>query len=108
MGLMDKVKAGAEQAKGLAEQAAAKAKEEARELQLKRELGQQEAELGRTVVGLVESGELSHPSLEEQLFSINALKAELESLGGSNGKVEDEEPAEGEAPRADVPPAMPS
>ena len=60
MGLMDKLKAGAEQAKDLAGEAAARAKDEARDLQTKRELGQAYDELGKTVFDLCEKGELTH------------------------------------------------
>ena len=111
MGLMDKIKAGAEQAKELGAQAAAKAKDEAKELQLKREIGKEEGELGRKALALLESGAISHPDLAENVEQIQVLKAELAAL-------EDEEPpgtdngssagTKDEPAHSNVPPAMPS
>jgi hypothetical protein len=112
MGLMDKIKAGAEQAKELGAQAAAKAKDEARELQLKREIGKEEGELGRKALGLLESGAIAHPELDEHVERIQALKAELGEVEdgdevpeaeGEPGEDSREEPAP-----SNVPPAMPS
>jgi hypothetical protein len=79
MGLMDKVKAGAGQAKEMAEQAFDKAKDEAKELQLKRELGSVHEELGKTVVDLVDQGEVSHANLESGVARARELKAEIEA-----------------------------
>ena len=81
MGFVDKLKAGAEQAKDLAEQAASKAKVEARELQVKRELGQVESELGRKTFALIESGALLHGDLNEDVERIRTLNAELAGPG---------------------------
>ena len=61
MGFLDKAKAAAEQA-------AARAKEGVHEVQTKRELGQAYDELGRKVLELVESGELTHPALGSYVF----------------------------------------
>jgi hypothetical protein len=126
MSLMNKIKAGAEQAGKFAEQAAAKAKEEARELQVKRELGQEEGELGRKVFTLVDHGAVAHPELDEHIARIRELKAELEQLAGPGDEPADDqdadephaaeqdaaEPASAtptkERPRSNVPPAMPS
>jgi hypothetical protein len=112
MGLMDKIKAGAEQAKDLAGQAAAKAKDEAKELQLKREIGREEGELGRKALVLLESGAIAHPDLDENVRQIQALKAELASLEEDDGEPEgtDESGAASEehAAQSNVPPAMPS
>jgi len=66
MGFMDKAKAAAEQA-------AAKAKEGVEDVQVKRELGQAYGELGKTAFELFESGELSHPGLEEIVTKIRGL-----------------------------------
>jgi hypothetical protein len=56
MGFLDK-------AKEAAEQAASKAKEEAGELKAKREASHGYGELGRETYKLIQSGEVSHPSL---------------------------------------------
>ena len=66
MGIFDKAKAAAEQA-------AAKAKEGVEDVQVKRELGQAYGELGKAAFELVESGELSHPQLEEPVARIRGL-----------------------------------
>jgi hypothetical protein len=66
MGFLDKAKAAAEQA-------AAKAKEGVEDVQVKRELGQAYGELGKTTFELVESGELSHPSLDAVVEKIRGL-----------------------------------
>ena len=58
MGFLDKAKAAAEQA-------AAKAKGGVEDVQVKRELGQAYGELGRSAFDLIESGEISHPQLDE-------------------------------------------
>src|SRR3990172_963494 len=57
MGFLDKVKAGAEQAKEMAGAAADKAKQEAKELQLKRELNDAFDDLGKATFERIESGE---------------------------------------------------
>lgn len=86
MGFLDKAKemAGqaATQAKELAGEAAEKAKQEAKELQLKRELGQAHEELGKAAYGLVESGAISHPELEGGADRIRSLKQALAELQG--------------------------
>ena len=84
MGLMDKVKAGAGQAKAMAEVGVAKAKEEAKELQLKRELNQAFADLGKTAFEQLESGALTAPALGEGAERIRGLKAELAMLGADD------------------------
>lgn len=82
---MDKAKAAvgqaATQAKELAGEAAEKAKQEAKELQLKRELGQAHEELGKTAYGLVESGAISHPELQPGVERLRSLKQALAELG---------------------------
>jgi hypothetical protein len=89
MGLMDKVKAGAEQAKAMAEVGVAKAKEEAKELQLKRELGGAFAELGKTAFEQMESGALTAPALDAGAERIRGLKAELAALGADDSPAAD-------------------
>jgi hypothetical protein len=71
MGLLEQVKAAAEQA-------AIKARETAGELQTKRELGQAYGELGQKTFELIESGEVSAPALEPLAERVRALKAQLE------------------------------
>jgi hypothetical protein len=83
MGLMDKVKAGAEQAKEMASAAATKAKEEAKELQLKRELNDAYAELGKAAFEGIESGELAAPALADRADSIRELNKQLADLASS-------------------------
>ena len=56
MGLLDKVKASAEQA-------ASSAQKQAQIVATKRELSQAYGDLGKTVFGLVDRGELSHADL---------------------------------------------
>jgi hypothetical protein len=88
MGFMDKLKAGAGQAKDMAGQAAgqakelagdaaARAKQEAKELQLKRELGEAYDDLGRSAYELWQSGEISHTSLESRSRRIQTLRDDL-------------------------------
>ena len=96
MGLLDKVKAGAEQA-------AARAKEELEEAKSKRELGQAYGELGRTAFDLVERGEISHTELSAGAERIRALKAQLETEEAAAAPAGETEP-----PPSGAPPAMPS
>lgn len=83
MGLMDKVKAGAEQAAGKvkagAEQAATKARDEMEELQTKRELNQLYVDIGKKTVELVDGGAVSNPELTGLVQRAHALKAQLET-----------------------------
>ena len=81
MGFLDK-------AKSAAEQAASKAKETAGDVQAKRELGQTYGELGRAAFELIESGEMSHATLDPLAEKIRELRA----------KVADEDVAEAEEP----------
>ena len=68
MGFLDKAKA-------VAEQAATKAKEGVEDVQTKRELGQAYDELGKATFSLIESGDVSHPTLEPTAAKIRALNA---------------------------------
>jgi multidrug resistance efflux pump len=52
-------------------------KEGVETLQVKRELSQAYADLGRTTADLVESGAISHPELTESVTRIDELKAQL-------------------------------
>jgi hypothetical protein len=70
MGLLDKVKAGAEQA-------ASSAQKQAQTVATKRELGQAYADLGKTAFGLVSRGEISHGDLAAGVDHIKELQARL-------------------------------
>jgi hypothetical protein len=104
MGLLDKLKEGAEQAKDLAAAAAERAKDEAKELNLKRQLGNEREALGEKAYSLAEQGAISHADLEPHVARIRALTAEIEALRA-------EQPAEGEeqdAPEEPTAPAAPA
>jgi hypothetical protein len=70
MGLLDRVKAGAEQA-------ASTAQRQAQIVQLKRELSQAYGDLGKVVHGLVGRGEVSHADLTAGVDHINDLQGRL-------------------------------
>jgi len=76
MGLLDKVKAGAEQA-------ASSAREQAQTVAAKRELSQAYNDLGKTVFGLVERGEVSHGDLAAGVDHVRELQARLAGDGGA-------------------------
>ena len=76
MGLLEQVKAAAEQA-------AIRAKEAADELQTRRELGQAYGELGQKAFELLESGEVSASPLEPLADWIRGLKAQNEATESS-------------------------
>jgi hypothetical protein len=84
MGLLDKMKAGVDQAKTMAEVGVAKAKDEAKELQLKRELSQAFAELGKAAFEQLESGALTAAALDAGAERIRSLRAELAALGADD------------------------
>ena len=65
MGLLDKVKASAEQA-------ASSAQKQAQIVATKRELSQAYGDLGKTAFGLVDRGELGHGDLRFQLAEVGA------------------------------------
>jgi hypothetical protein len=89
MGLLDKVKAGAEQA-------ASTAQKQAQTVATKRELSQAYSDLGRTAFGLVDRGEISHGDLAAGVDHIRELQSRLSGEGGAaaDGGSSD---AEGEA-----------
>jgi hypothetical protein len=99
MGLLDKVKSGAEQAAAMAKSGAEKAKEEFEEAKTKRELGQAYEELGKTAFALLEKGTISHADLSARAERVRSLKAELEA---------EEAPAASASGPSDQPPATPS
>jgi len=75
MGLLDRVKAGAEQA-------ASSAQRQAQVLQTKRELSQAYHELGKIAHGLVERGEVTHGDLTAPAAHVNELQSRLEGQDG--------------------------
>ena len=82
MGFLDKAKAAAVEA-------TAKAKEGVEDVQLKRELSQAYNELGKSTFQLIESGDLTHPTLEATAAKIRTLNARA-----AEGDAEAQEPAE--------------
>lgn len=79
MGFLDKAKAAAEQA-------ATKAKEGVEDVQMKRELGQAQSELGRIAFELVEAGEIAHARLDPPVAKIRDVNARMASDSpGSDG-----------------------
>lgn len=91
MGFIDKLKAGAGEAAGLAGQAAgqakdlagktaSRAKQEARELQLKRDLSDAYDDLGRTAFELWEAGDIQSPLLESRAGRVKSLREQLDEL----------------------------
>ena len=74
MGLLDKVKAGAEQA-------ASTAKRQAQIVETKRELSQAYGDLGKTAFALAGRGEISHGDLAAGVDRITELQARLNSDG---------------------------
>ena len=76
MGLLDKVKASAEQA-------ASTAQKQAQIVATKRELSQAYSELGKTAFGLVDRGEVSHGDLSAGVDHIRELQARLSGDGAS-------------------------
>ncbi len=83
-----------DQLKTSAQEVAGRVREGVEELQLKRELSQAYGELGRKVVELVESGELSHAALAEGAEKVKGLKAQLEALEKQPAAEPAEKPAE--------------
>ena len=76
MGLLDRVKAGAEQA-------ASSAQRQAQIVQTKRELSQAFSDLGKAVHGLIGRGEVSHSELTPGVEHITELQARLDGAGES-------------------------
>ncbi len=95
MGIVDKVKQGAGQAMTMASQAAERAKDEAKELNLKRQISNEEQRLGSIAIRLVEREEITHAELAPSVDRISALRAELEALQrGQESEEPSEEPGE--------------
>jgi len=76
MGLLDKVKASAEQA-------ASTAQKQAQIVATKRELSQAYNDLGKTAFGLVDRGAISHGDLAAGVDHIRELQARLSGDGAS-------------------------
>ena len=76
MGLLDRVKAGAEQA-------ASSAQRQAHVVQTKRELSQAYSDLGKTVYALAGRGELTHSELTAGVEHITELQARIDGAGES-------------------------
>ena len=90
MGLLDRVKAGAEQA-------ASTAQRQAQTVQIKRELSQAYNELGKSAYSLVERGQLAHPELAAVIDRIKELESRLAGLGGDVGGGDSGDSGNGEA-----------
>jgi hypothetical protein len=95
-------------AKAAMGQAAARAREEVDDLQARHELGNVERELGRTVLELVEAGELEHEALEEHVAKIRELRARLEGAeaeerAAEEGSAADDDAAAGASGEDDAP-----
>jgi hypothetical protein len=103
VGLLDKVKQGAEQAKTMATQAAERAKDEAKELNLKRQINNELEALGSIAVGLVDRGEVSHAELGPGVDRIKALRAELEAVKEGPAREASDEASPADAPASDAP-----
>jgi hypothetical protein len=96
MGFLDKAKAAAEQA-------VAKTKEGVEDVQTKRELGQAYDELAKATFALIESGELSHPTLEAPTAKIRELKKKLEDEGETPEPAEPAADGDGAAEEVETP-----
>jgi hypothetical protein len=81
MGLVDKLKAGAEQT-------ANKARETAQEVQTKRELTTAYSDLGKTAFALAEKGDISHADLTAGVDHIKELQARLSGDSAADASAE--------------------
>jgi hypothetical protein len=77
MGIVDKLKAGAEQT-------AIKARETAQDLQTKKELSTAYSDLGKTAFSLADRGEIIHGELSAGVDHIKELQARLASHGDTS------------------------
>jgi hypothetical protein len=77
MGFMDKLKAGAEEVKVGAGEASARARDTVQDAQLRRDLAQAYAELGRTTYTLVDEGALHDERLDHAVQRIRDLGVQL-------------------------------
>jgi hypothetical protein len=90
-------------AKQAAEQAATKAREGVEDVQQKRELSQAYGELGRATFALLESGQISHPTLESTAAQIRALNEKLAEAPAAAAASSSDDPGD-----PSQPPAMPT
>ena len=97
MGFLDKAKA-------TAEQVAQKAKEGVEDVQLKRDLGQAYGDLGKAAFSLIESGELSHASLEPAAARIRELNAKAADVPEDAETVSAAAPVAGDEQATPAPP----
>ncbi|HVC86016.1 MAG TPA: hypothetical protein VNC40_01170 [Gaiellaceae bacterium] len=84
MGLIDRVKAGAEQAAG-------RARESVQEAQLRHELGQAYGELGRVSYALLEQGVLADERFVAPAERVRGLEAQLAVLAAGVSRDDDNE-----------------
>jgi hypothetical protein len=77
MGLIDKMREGAEQA-------TSRARESVQEVQLKHDLAQAYSDLGRATYKLVEQGEISAGALESPAAHVRELESQLAALGAGS------------------------
>jgi hypothetical protein len=100
MGFLDKVKTGAEQA-------ATRAKDEAKEFQLKREVAQANAVLGRQTLELLDAGEIANERLTEAAQRARSARSELEAherdRAARMSTDEGESPGENSGPKPGLP-----
>ena len=95
MGLLDRVKAGAEQA-------ASSAQRQAQIVQTKRELSQAYSDLGKTVYALAGRGELTHSELTAGVEHITELQARIDGAGESADTSANAGPAAGSSGDAEA------
>jgi hypothetical protein len=81
---------------------ATRAREGIEDLQTRQELSRAYSDLGRRIVELVETGEVTHPELTAAVEKIKSLKAELEATKEDDQSAAEPEPA---APSEPTPPA---
>jgi hypothetical protein len=81
---------------------ATRAREGIEDLQTRQELSRAYSDLGRSVVELVETGEVTHPKLTAAVEKIKSLKAELEATKEDDQSAAEPEP---DAPSEPTPPA---
>lgn len=67
-----------DKAKAIAKEAQVRAKDTIEDVQTKRELSEKYSEIGRKVVELTDSGQLSHPDLTPLVTRVHELNARLE------------------------------
>jgi hypothetical protein len=89
MGLVDKLKAGAEEIRTGAGEAGTRARETVQEAQVRRDLVHAYTELGRTTFTLVDQGTLVDERLDHAVQRIRELGAQLPDRDAAPGAGED-------------------